>query len=189
MKRPTRIEEQHDPMRDLDIELESQDDEIIELEDIIEMPARPIDEDEDLDLDVEILDVDSYLESEPEKPAKKAAQPFMKGQAQEGPCLNRKTCSTSLGMRRLVLSGIKDDDALRAAAGDADALDRTANHLATIGDQHDPVGFFDRHGGHELAVALVHGHRDDAFAAAPESCSNGAAGALAVTVSRGVQDN
>ena len=72
-------------MRDLDIELESQDDEIIELEDIIEMPARPIDEDEDLDLDVEILDVDSYLESEPEKPAKKAAQPFMKEQAQKPP--------------------------------------------------------------------------------------------------------
>ena len=72
-------------MRDLDIELESQDDEIIELEDIIEMPARPIDEDEDLDLDVEILDVDSYLEPEPEKPAKKAAQPFMKEQAQKPP--------------------------------------------------------------------------------------------------------
>src|SRR5208337_1579340 len=87
MKKPTRIEEQHNPMRDLDIELESQDDEIIELEDIIEMPARPIDEDEDLDLDVEILDVDSYLEPEPEpeKPAKKAAQPIMREQAQKQP--------------------------------------------------------------------------------------------------------
>ena len=72
-------------MRDLDIELESQDDDIIELEDIIEMPARPIDEEEDLDLDVEILDVDSYLESEPEKPAKKAAQPFKREQAQKPP--------------------------------------------------------------------------------------------------------
>jgi hypothetical protein len=85
MKRPTRIEEQHNPMRDLDIELESQDDEIIELEDIIEMPARPIDEEEDLDLDVEILDVDSYLEPEPEKPVRKAAQPFVKEQAQKPP--------------------------------------------------------------------------------------------------------
>jgi|SRR5208283_36254 len=85
MKRPTRIEEQHNPMRDLDIELESQDDDIIELEDIIEMPSRPIDEDEDLDLDVEILDVDSYLEPEPEMPAKKAAQPFMREQAPKHP--------------------------------------------------------------------------------------------------------
>jgi hypothetical protein len=85
MKRPTRIEEQHNPMRDLDIELESQDDDIIELEDIIEMPSRPIDEYEDLDLDVEILDVDSYLEQEPEMPAKKAAQPFMREQAQKHP--------------------------------------------------------------------------------------------------------
>ncbi len=72
-------------MRDLDIELESQDDDIIELEDIIEMPSRPIDEDEDLDLDVEILDVDSYLEPEPEMPTKKAAQPFMREQAQKHP--------------------------------------------------------------------------------------------------------
>jgi len=68
-------------MRDLDIELENQDDEIIDLEDIIEMPANPIDEDEDLDLDAEILDVDSYFEPEPEpepeRPIKKTAQPFM----------------------------------------------------------------------------------------------------------------
>src|SRR5208283_5856283 len=84
MKRSTRSspsEEQHNPMRDLDIELENQDDEIIDLEDIIEMPANPIDEDEDLDLDAEILDVDSYFEPEPEpepeRPIKKTAQPFM----------------------------------------------------------------------------------------------------------------
>ncbi len=65
-------------MRDLDIDFENQDDEIIDLEDIIEMPSRPIDEDEDLDLDldVEILDVDSDLEPEPERPARKGAQPL-----------------------------------------------------------------------------------------------------------------
>jgi len=72
MKKPTRsapYEEPHDPMRDLDIELDSQDDEIIDLEDIIEMPDRPIDEDEDLDLDVEILDVDSDFEPREQQPS------------------------------------------------------------------------------------------------------------------------
>jgi hypothetical protein len=81
MKKPTKsipYEDPADPMRDLDVELESQDDEIIDLEDIIEMPARPIDEDEDLDLDVEILDVDADLEPEPERPARKAPQPAMR---------------------------------------------------------------------------------------------------------------
>jgi hypothetical protein len=68
-------------MRDLEIELDTQDDEIIDLEDIIEMPDRPIDEDEDLDLDVEILDVDSDFEPEEEKPAGKAPQPAVKDQA------------------------------------------------------------------------------------------------------------
>jgi len=74
MKRPTRsspYEEQHDPMRDLEIDLEGQDDEIIELEDIIEMPARQIDENEDLDLDTEILDVDSYFRTGTGKARKK----------------------------------------------------------------------------------------------------------------------
>ncbi len=78
MKKPTKpspYEVPHDPMRDLDVELESQDDEIIDLEDIIEMPGRPIDEDEDLDLDVEILDVDADLEPEPVKPVRKTPQP------------------------------------------------------------------------------------------------------------------
>ncbi|MGA2401464.1 MAG: hypothetical protein ABSG91_07130 [Syntrophobacteraceae bacterium] len=72
-------------MRHLGMGLESQDDEIIDLEDIIEMPAGPIDEDEDLDLDIDILDEDSYHEPEPEKPSKKAARPLMKEQAQERP--------------------------------------------------------------------------------------------------------
>lgn len=79
-KRPSPYDEQSDPMRDLDIDLETQDDEIIDLEDIIEMPARSIDEDEDLDLDVEILDADGDLDIETEpKPAARARQPFMKG--------------------------------------------------------------------------------------------------------------
>ncbi len=79
-KRPSPYDDQHDPMRDLDIDLESNDDDIIDLEDIIEMPARSIDEDEDLDLDVEILDADGDLDIEPQtKPANKARQPFMKG--------------------------------------------------------------------------------------------------------------
>ncbi len=69
-------------MRDLDIELDSKDDEIIDLEDIIEMPDRPIDEDEDLDLDIEILDVDADFELEEEKPARQVPQPAMKRQAQ-----------------------------------------------------------------------------------------------------------
>jgi hypothetical protein len=85
MKKPNRsspYDEQPDPMRDLNIEFDNPDDDIIDLEDIIEMPDRPIDEDEDLDLDVEIFDVDSDLGHEPEKPAQKAAQPPMKERAQ-----------------------------------------------------------------------------------------------------------
>ena len=69
-------------MRDLNIAREGPDDDIIDLEDIIEMPAGPIDEDEDLDLDVDVFELDSELQPEPERPAPKAAQPFMKEQAQ-----------------------------------------------------------------------------------------------------------
>ncbi len=64
-------------MRDLNIEFENPDDDIIDLEDIIEMPSGPIDEDEDLDLDVDMFDTD--LEPEPEK--RKASPPLMKEQA------------------------------------------------------------------------------------------------------------
>ena len=39
----------------------------------------------------------------------------------------------------LVLGGIEHDDALRRAAGDADVLDRAADQLALVGDQHDLV--------------------------------------------------
>jgi hypothetical protein len=69
-------------MLDHDMALEGQDDDIIDLEDIIEMPAGPIDEDEDLDLDVDVFQLDSDLAPEPERPAQKAARPFTKQQAQ-----------------------------------------------------------------------------------------------------------
>jgi hypothetical protein len=85
MKRPkgsTPYEEQPDPMRDLNMAREGADDDIIELEDIIEMPAGPIDEDEDLDLDIDVFELDSDLEPEPERPAQKPGRPFTKQQAQ-----------------------------------------------------------------------------------------------------------
>lgn len=65
-------EDRSDPMGGLDMQLEGDDDDIIDLEDIIEMPDRPIDEDEDLDLDVEIFDVDEELESPPAVSAHKS---------------------------------------------------------------------------------------------------------------------
>lgn len=82
MKKPKRsagFDEKPDPMSDLDIDLEGQDDEIIDLEDIIEMPARSIDEDEDLDLGAEILDADADLDLEPEEPlmAKRGKPPLL----------------------------------------------------------------------------------------------------------------
>jgi hypothetical protein len=72
-------------MRDLNIAREGPDDDIIDLEDIIEMPAGPIDEDEDLDLDVDVFELDSDLEPEPERPAQRPSQrparPLTKQQA------------------------------------------------------------------------------------------------------------
>ena len=38
-----------------------------------------------------------------------------------------------------VLGGIEHDDALRRAAGDADVLDRAADQLTLVGDQHDLI--------------------------------------------------
>jgi hypothetical protein len=66
-------------MRDLNIALESPDDDIIELEDIIEMPAGFIDEDEDLD--VNVFDLDPDLAPEEENQAQNAARPFVKEKA------------------------------------------------------------------------------------------------------------
>ena len=67
-KKPMGFDEKPDPLQDIDIEFngDDDDDEIIDLEDIIEMPARSINEDEDLDLDVEILDADSDFDFDAE---------------------------------------------------------------------------------------------------------------------------
>ena len=43
-----------------------------------------------------------------------------------------------------VVGGVEHDDALGRAAGDADALDRTADQLALVGHQHDLVAILDR---------------------------------------------
>lgn len=67
-------------MKDLDMAREGPDDDIIDLDDIIEMPSGFIDEDEDLDVDLFKLDPD--LELEPENLAQKTARPFMNEQAQ-----------------------------------------------------------------------------------------------------------
>jgi hypothetical protein len=64
-------EDKSDPVRNLDMQLDEDDDDIIELEDIIEMPDRPIDEDEDLDLGVEIFDMEEGLPSPPARSAQK----------------------------------------------------------------------------------------------------------------------
>ena len=85
MKKPkgsSPYEKQPDSMRDLNMALEGSDDDIIDLEDIIEMPAGAIDEDEDLDLDVDLFELDADREPEPERPAQKPARPLMKEQAQ-----------------------------------------------------------------------------------------------------------
>lgn len=61
-KRPAGFDEQPDLSNDIDMDMEDLDEDIIDLEDIIEMPAGSIDEDEDLDLDVEILDAEPDLD-------------------------------------------------------------------------------------------------------------------------------
>src|ERR1700704_29249 len=43
-----------------------------------------------------------------------------------------------------VLGGIEHDDALGRAAGDPDALDRTADQLTLVGHQHDLIRVLDR---------------------------------------------
>ena len=74
------------------------------------------------------------------------------------------------------MRGGEHDHTLRAPARNADAVDRAADELAAVGDQHDLVGFLDRERGHQPSglpadllgalVALEHVHGDDAFAAA-----------------------
>src|SRR3984893_1284545 len=79
----------------------------------------------------------------------------------------------------LALAGREHDDALRRAAGDADAVDRAADQLAAVGDQHDLVAFFDRERRHQAAVLLGDRHGDDAFAAAAGGAVLVGRGALA----------
>jgi hypothetical protein len=67
-KRSSPYEDKVDPMRDLNVDIGSpDDDDIIDLEDIIEMPDSPINEDEDLDLDAKIFDLDPDLDPLPGK--------------------------------------------------------------------------------------------------------------------------
>ena len=83
---------------------------------------------------------------------------------------------------------LKHDHALRDAPSDADALDRTADQLSAIGDEHDLVGLLDRERGDERTVALVDHHGDDPFAAAPGDTVLVGRGPLAVAVFRDGQD-
>src|SRR5216684_8088383 len=82
----------------------------------------------------------------------------------------------------LALGGVEHDHPLRRAAGDADAVDRAADELALVGDEHDLVGVLDREGADDLAVLLADRHRDDAFAAAAGDAVLVGRGALAVAV-------
>src|SRR5690242_21247235 len=81
-----------------------------------------------------------------------------------------------------VIGGIEHDHALRRAAGDANVLDRTADQLALVGDQHDLVAVLHGERRDQLAVAVVDAHRDDAFAAAAGGAVLVGRGALAVAV-------
>ncbi len=55
----------------------------------------------------------------------------------------------------LIVGGVEHDHALRRAAGDADAVDRRADELAAVGDQHELVGLFHRERRDELADLLL----------------------------------
>src|ERR1700688_5108458 len=81
----------------------------------------------------------------------------------------------------LAFGGREHDDALGRAAGDADAVDRAADQLAAVGDQHDLVAFLDRERGDDAAVLFGDRHRDDAFAAAAGGAVFVGRGALAET--------
>src|SRR6516164_1571292 len=77
------------------------------------------------------------------------------------------------GHHTLAILGREHDHSLRAAAGDPDAVDRAADKLTAVSDQHDLIAFLDREGGDDAAdllldsaVLFVDIHRDHAFAAA-----------------------
>ncbi len=77
-KKPMGFDQNAESPGDMNIDLQTgdEDDDIIDLEDIIEMPGRAIDEEEDIDMDVEILDAEPGLVFDsPEKPGKAAPQP------------------------------------------------------------------------------------------------------------------
>src|ERR1700721_3134080 len=60
------------------------------------------------------------------------------------------------GAKRLAATSRRpeDNDPLGRAAGNADAVDRTADQLPAVGHQHDLVAFLDREGRHQPAVAF-----------------------------------
>src|ERR1700691_3835416 len=66
----------------------------------------------------------------------------------------------------LALGGVEHDDALGGAAVNADAVDRAADELPAVGDQHDLVALLDRERADQPPVLLGDRHGDDAFAAA-----------------------
>ncbi|MGC9195295.1 MAG: hypothetical protein ACP5IL_07560 [Syntrophobacteraceae bacterium] len=76
-------EDKADPMRELGMDLDEDDEDIIELEDIIEMPDRPIDEEEDLDLGADIFDVDDALQSSPARSSRKPVSFLSKERTEE----------------------------------------------------------------------------------------------------------
>src|SRR5262249_5316008 len=82
----------------------------------------------------------------------------------------------------LSFRGIEHDHPLRRAAHDADAFHRNADQLTPVGDEHDLVAFLYWEGADQLAVPLVHGHSDDAFAAASGDAVLVGRRALAVAV-------
>src|SRR5207244_2042702 len=81
----------------------------------------------------------------------------------------------------LAFGGREYDDALRRSPRDADAVDRAADELAAVGDQHDLVGLLDRERGHHAAGLAGHRHGDDAFAPAAGGAVFVGRGALAKT--------
>src|SRR5262249_364251 len=81
-------------------------------------------------------------------------------------------------------SGGEDDNALCGTAGDTDAVNRAADELATVGDQHDLIAFLDRKGRDQPAVLFGDRHGDDTFAAASSGAVLVGGGALAEALFR-----
>ena len=73
------------------------------------------------------------------------------------------------GNDALILIGPEDRDALRRASRDRDSFHRAPDQLAAICHQHDLIGILNRERRDEAAIAVIHSHRDDAFAAPSRS--------------------